>query len=399
MSSKPDEIIDKSDEISGKKEKIIKVIKELGNKTKKTIKIVVKIVKELKNKTKKAIEIVGEWRERRAQKKEVQEKKEQEEFFLKKQLSMLTTEEQEEVESAAYILSRKWKYHKLMRAANLESARVEGREVHGYMMRMFRHRYDWLIENDVFDYAVNFALDHYQPEVFNVVKHYNFDDAIINVVFLPRKTNFDIYREYEFDRIIILTQDEPFENAVYWIENYPWVDERGYSTTKTLAPCNLLNTGFTLWDLPVTILKDTVGKDKMFFEAKTTADQIGRVREQILKKHIYTKRQEEETANEKYLEMEIKFDQLKDRHQYLIDDIRAGDTRDPEEKLKDFAKKYDKEISYTSNFKKVILGIIIVFLVVFVVVGIMTMKPPESEVVDVPSTAMILLLNMFYRGC
>ena len=90
----------------------------------------------------------------------------------------------------------------------------------------------------------------------------------------------------------------PFENVVTWLDNQPSVDDDGYKTTVTLAPCNFLNTGFTLWDLPVIILKDAVGMDKLFFDAITDANEITRIRDQLLKKHIYTKRQEEDTTKE-----------------------------------------------------------------------------------------------------
>ena len=379
----------KIEETSDKKEEIIKTIKEFGNKTKKVVRIV---AKELISRTKKAVKIIREWKAERAQKK-----REQEEAYMKQ--IILTPEEIEELESAAYVMSRKWMYHKLMQAADLERAKIEGREVHGYMMRMFGHRYEWLIRNDVFDLAVSFAFKYHRPEVFNIIKDWDFDNIIINVIILSKKTNFDIFPEFDFDKFIVLTQGESFENAVHWIENHPWVDERGYNTTKTLAPCNFLNMGFPLWDLPVTVLKDAVGKDKLFFEAKTTADQIIDVREQILKKHIYKKRQDERNINEKLLEANLRFEQLEERHQYLIDDIKAGDTRNPEEKLKEFAKKYEKEISHTSNYKKVILGLIIVLLVIFIVMGIVSMYAPRTEIPEVPNTAITLLLYMFSRGC
>jgi len=345
---------------------------------------------------KETIRVFKEWR--------ANEKAKQEDGYMEEKQKLLTPEEREEIDSAAYALSRKWKYHKLMQAADPERAKIEGREVHGWMQRMYRYRYDWLIDNDVFDYAVNYALKYYNPEVFNVVKDYDFEHALVNVIYLPEVTNFDIFPEFGFDKFIVLTQGEPFENAVHWIENHEWIDFDGYSTTKTLAPCNFLNMGFTLWDLPVTILKDTVGKDKLFFEAKTTSMQITEVKDNILKKHIYTKRQEEETSNEKYQELEIRYEQLEERHQYLIDNIKAGDTRNAEEKLKDFAKKFDREISGGFNrYKKVVVGIIIALLTIFVTISIISLviqKIALSRVpVDIPSpiVSKTLILNLL-RG-
>ena len=284
---------------------------------------------------------------------------------------ILTPEEREELESAGYALSRRFKYRKLMLSADPDRNKKEGREVHGWMKLIFGDRYDWLIDNDALDYAVHYALKYYNPEIFNVLKDYDFDNAIINILHLPEKVHYDIFPDFEFDKVIVLTQGEPFENAVHWIENHEWTDENGYNTTKTLAPCNFLNTGFTLWDLPVNVLKDTVGKDKLFFQALTTAKQITNITDQILKIHIYKKRQEEKTINEKVLEKNIEYEQLEERHQYLKDSIRAGDSRNPEEKLKDFAKKYDKEIRERFiDWKKIIIGISIGILIFTILFGI-----------------------------
>jgi len=366
----------------------------MSSRLKKTKEIIVKcnpirVLREGKN----TIKNFREWR--------ISEKEKQEKGFVKEEQNILSEAEIEELDSAAYSLSRKWKYHKLMHAANLETAKIEGREVHGWMQRIFRHRYQWLINNDVFDYAVNYALQYYNIEIFNSIKDYDFDNATINVIFLPETTHFDIYREFEFERFIVLTpKDEPFENAVHWIENHPWTDSDGYSTTKTLAPCNFLNTGFTLWDLPVLVLKDVVGKDKLFFEAKTTAGQITRVHDQILKKHIYTKRQEEKTTDEKVLEMEIKYNQLEERHQYFVDNVRAGDSRNAEEKLRDFTKRYDREASHSFiDWKKIILGIIIVLLVFLVIIGCIFLFVPKPIQSDIPETARTLASITFNRGC
>ena len=209
------------------------------------------------------------------------------------------------------------------------------------------------------------------------------------------------HQEFGFDKIVVLTQEESFENAVHWIENYPWTDFEGYSTTKTLAPCNLLNMGFTLWDLPVTVLKDTVGKDKLFFEAKTTSKQIIDIKENILASHIYTKRQDEETSKEKYQELEIRHTQLEERHQYLVDNIRAGDSRNAEEKLKDFAKKFDNSITKGSKYKNVIIGIVIALLVILVIISLVSNfipdQPDPSELPTELSFSVNTVLNLF-RG-
>lgn len=344
-----------------------------------------------------------EWRETIKLFKEwkTKEQEKQEDGYIEEQQKMLTPEEMEELESAAYAMSRKYKYHKLMKAA--VSDLLEGREVHGWMQRIFGYiKYNWLLDNEVFDLAVNYALKYYDPEVFNLIKDYDFDNAIINVIHLDGITNFDIFPEFGFDKFIVLTQVESFENAVHWIENHPWTDFDGYTTTKTLAPCNFLNMGFTLWNLPVAVLKDTVGKDKLFFKAKTTSKQITEVRDNILKSHIYTKRQEEETANEKYQELEIKHNQLEERHQYFIDNIRAGDIRNAEEKLRDFEKKFDKKVAPNSKYKKVVIGIIAFLIIVVLVSNIITVFIQNSNPADPVDPNDIIIgskmLSTLFRG-
>lgn len=320
-----------------------------------------------------------------------------------KERIILTPEEREEVEIAAYALSKRYGYHKLMKAADTRGAAIkEGREVHGYMQRMYSiEKYEWLVVNDVFDIACDFAWKKNQQEIFNVVKNYNFDDAIINIVSLPKKVCFDKYRESEFDKIIILTQKEPFETAVTWIDNQPWIDDDNYKTTVTLAPCNFLNTGFTLWDLPVIILKDAVGMDKLFFEAIADANEITRMRDQLLKKHIYTKRQEEDTTKEQLLEKDIKYEQLEERHQLMVDDIKFHDSRSPIEKFEEFNKRYNKQTKHyfaRANIKKIIILFVIIALAIIIIAGLSFIFAPRPELTEVPEEVGLMISSIFKGG-
>lgn len=312
----------------------------------------------------------------------------------------LTEEEIKKIRIRAYVLSRKYKYHKLMMAADYETAKVEGREVHGYLYRMFPDEYDWLIENDVLDLACHFAMREFAPEIFTLIENYDFDHAIINVVSLAKRDNFDIYPEFEFEKVIILTQGEPFKSAVHWIENVEWETDDGYNTTVTLAPSNYLNTGFSLWDLPVLVLKDAVGKDKIFFEAKTTAQELVRVHDQVLKTHIYKKRQEEKTMKEKLEESEIKYEQLEERHQYLKDEILTGDTRNAEEKLRDFERRFDKKYQpLRPKYKKMFRALIIITCIFMIIVCCIVLFSPQPQVpIEVPNEAGILIDTLFQRG-
>ncbi len=314
---------------------------------------------------------------------------------------ILTPEEREIVEIAGYALSKRYGYHKLMKAADTRgAAKTEGREVHGYMQRMYSiEKYKWLVANDVFDIACDFAWKENQQEIFNVVKNYDFDNAIINVVNLPKEIYFDHYKNSEFDKLIILTQDEPFENVVTWIDNQQWTDEDGYETTASIAPCNFLNTGFNLWDLPVLVLKDAVGMDKLFFEAITDANEITRVRDQLLKKHIYTKRQEEDTINEQLLEKDIKYEQLEERHQLMRDDIRFHDSRSPIEKFEEFNRRYNKQPKLAkANLKKLLIMLAIIALVVIIIVGLTYVFAPRLETTEIPEGAGLMISSIF-RGC
>ncbi len=318
--------------------------------------------------------------------------KEETEGKIKGKLGSLTPEQRKNLLSSAFALSRKYDYHKLMKAADTKGeALIEGREVHGYMQRMFPN-YNWLMENDVFDYATDYALKYDEPAIFNFIKDYDFKNAIINVIHLPKEDTFDLFPNSEFNKVIILTHKKTFENSVYWIENCEWENEEGYITTKTLAPCNFLNMGFTLWNLPVLVLKDAVGMDNLFFEIKTTADQITEVREQLLKKHIYTKRQEEETIDEKLLEKDIRYNQLDERHQYLMDEIETGDPRTAVKKLRDFNKSNYK---FDSNYgKKIVYGIIIIVILGLVIWLLTFLFIPPPTAPEIPETANLLLSNI-----
>ena len=280
---------------------------------------------------------------------------------------ILTKEESKELEKVGYVLSRRFKLSLLRKASKLGTSDVGkiGQEVHGYMILQYKNRYQWLLDNDVFDRAITYALRYYNQEIFNVIKDYDFEHAIINIVILSERTWYDEYEDFDFDKVIVLTQGSTLEESILWVDNCVRYDDNGFKILKTVAKCNFLNLGFTLWDKPVLVLKDAVGMDKMFFEAKTNAKQMENIQEQLLKMHIYSKRQEEITMREKMMEKDITILQIREEYQYYKDNIKAHDMRDSEQKLKDFAKKYEDE-TYNKrkiNWRKIlqIAGIIIVF--------------------------------------
>lgn len=298
--------------------------------------------------------------------------KKKKEFTQEKQ-SKYTPEELDELNSAAFVMSRKFRLSLLRKASKLgkEDAGEVGQEVHGWLQLIYHDRYKWLFHNDVFDKAIHYAQLYYDPEVFNIAKDYNFDDAIINIMYLPEKVLFDDYEEFEFDKVVILTQGKTFENSVLWIENVEEIDTDGYRIMKTMAPCNLLSLGFTLWDLPVTVLKDAVGMDLLFFEAKTSAIQITNIHDRILKTFIYSKRQEELQYKDKLEEKDIAYEQLRERYKIYTDKVRVGDQRNTEELIKDFENKYGKVSKKKKiTWKKSLLIVLGIVMIILTLVGL-----------------------------
>lgn len=319
---------------------------------------------------------------------------------VKKKLTLeLTSEEMEELEIVGYHLSKRFDYLKLMKAADRETAKIEGRGVHGYMKIMYRN-YEWLYQNDVLDIACYFALQEAKLQLFNAVSGYDFEHAIINVIPLPKKVYFDEFPEFPFDSIIILTQGEPYENAVTWIENQPWVDEDGYDTTVTLAPCNFLNTGFVLWELPVIVLKDAVGMDTIFFDGITDAAKLQDTQEQIMAIQIYKLRNKEKTSEGKYKDLQEAYDQLEEKHEFFKAKMRAGDTTDVALKIKRLDKQFDRRNQFKSyNYKKIAIIMIIIFVTVLFItaIGFLIFKMiPQTGPVVPEGTG--ILLDLFSGG-
>ncbi|GAI80542.1 unnamed protein product, partial [marine sediment metagenome] len=166
----------------------------------------------------------------------------------------------------AFILAKKYKYYKLMLAAKTKLAEKEGREVHGFMLWMFLD-YVWLINNGVMDLACYLAHKDYQHVVHNLVGEYDFDKMSRSLVKLFKKTAFEHFLGSKFDRFVVLS-DKPFRQNLTWISNYRWKDDNGYDTIVKYAPCNFLNMGSPLHDLPVLVVKDALGSRSGCFNLK-----------------------------------------------------------------------------------------------------------------------------------
>ncbi len=306
------------------------------------------------------------------------------------------------LEDAAYILSRKYKYRKLMSASKKELAEIEGREVHGYMQRMFRDDYDWLIENDILDLACHLALNDYQPEIYSLVKDYDFPNMERSLVIIAKNYSFGHYPEFEFNRIVIYS-DETLKKDLTWLSNYEWETEDGYETTVSYAPCNLLNMGSPLHDLPVVVVKDAIGKSKLFFKAKTTSEAITKERDEVLKERFFKMRQKEKMKNDKIDELEIESRVARKKYADLKHKMLSRDTSTDEESFRHWEKGYDKRNSLENvdiknllkNIAYVIITVFFLILAIYIFTMLFTPPPPPSEI---PNGAGILISNIFKRG-
>ncbi len=305
-------------------------------------------------------------------------------------------------EDDAYILSRKYKYRKLMSASKKESAEIEGRDVHGYMQRMFSNDYDWLMENDVLDLACHLALKDYQPEIYSLVEDYDFPTMERSLVFITHNYSFGHYPDFEFNRIVIYS-DEPLKKDLTWISNYEWETEDGYDTTVNYAPCNLLNMGSPLHDLPVAVVKDAIGKSKLFFKAKTTSEALTKERNEILKDRFFKMRQKEKMKNDVIEELEIESRVARKKYADLKHKMLSRDTSSDEESFRRWEKGYEKKQSLENvdiknvlkNLAYVVITVFFLILAIYLFTVVFTPPPTPSEI---PNGAGIFISNIFKRG-
>ncbi len=313
----------------------------------------------------------------------------------------LTIAEQKKLDFCAFVLSRKFKYDKLMLASRIKTAQFEGREVHGYMIRMFSD-YAWLIDNGVMDRACYLAFKDYQPIIHNFVDNYDFTKMSRSLVKLPKKTFFRHFPRFLFDRLIIVSS-KPFKTDVTWINNYPWETDDGYDTTVSFAPCNFLNMGSPLHDLPVFVLKDAIGKSDLFFQAKTTAEDLTREKDELIRKEVFKLREKEKSSESVVDELEIESKGARRMYYRLKYKMLRRAPYADEEEFEEFEKKeMSKRLPFGGvNYKRIFMGIIITIVIIALIVGIgflFVSRSVQPELPELPRTAS-LLTSIFTGRC
>ncbi|KKM62095.1 hypothetical protein LCGC14_1525140 [marine sediment metagenome] len=313
-----------------------------------------------------------------------------------------TVVEERRLNFVGYVLAKKFNYVQLMMAADVETAKIEGREVHGYMYRMFPD-YDWLITNWVLDRAVHFAYKDYRPIVHNFVKNFDFDNCYRSLVTLSKKDFFRHSPELEFDRLAVLSS-KPLKEDLTWIANYKWLTDDGYETTMLFAPCNFLNMGSPLHDLPVLVVKDAVGKSELFFKAKTTAQDLTKQKDEIIRKEIFKLREKEREHEEQIDELEIESEGARKMYHTLKYKMLNRAPYASDEEFEKFEKKEMGKINPfgSINYKRILTGIIVMILVALIIVAVgfvfVRFIIPQPTPTEIPPDIAGLLFDTFRGG-
>lgn len=320
----------------------------------------------------------------------------------KQKQAELTKIEKEKINEIGFILARKFKYYKLKLACDINKADAEAREVHGYMVRRYPDDYEWLIINydHIMDRACYFAFQEYQPVIHNLVDKYDLPNMYGNLVILPeKKAHFKTFPMLEFNRIVVYSEG-PLEKDLTWIDDYPWTTEDYYRTTITFGPCSFLNMGSPLYDLPILVIKDALGKSKLFFQAKTTAEDLTKQKDEIIKQQIFNLRDKLKNKEEIVEELKMERDGHKRRYDNLKYTMLANAPFMEKEDFKRYERREAKRHQFDRiNYKKIAIGILI-FIAIIALIVLLTFlfapKPPTST--EVPEEAGLLISNMFKRG-
>ncbi|KKN47254.1 hypothetical protein LCGC14_0664750 [marine sediment metagenome] len=299
----------------------------------------------------------------------------------------------ERLNYVGFVLSKKFKFLILLKASQLKESDVgeEGQEVHGYMERMFPD-YKWLTSKFVLDRACHFALEDYKPEAHNIIDEYDFPNMYRGLVILKeKKAHFTHYPMFKFDRMVVYS-DEPLEKELTWITDDEWLSDDGYESEVTLGPCCFLNMGSPLYDLPVLVISWALGKNKLYFNAKTSAEDLIKERDELIRKRMFTLREKEKNMEDLIDELEIESGSARKKYSDLKYKLLSRDTATNKEKFNKWEKSYDRKVKY--DVKRIvgyiILALIVIFVVIFFIVPFLQPKPPVEIIDDIPNISSLI---------
>lgn len=289
-------------------------------------------------------------------------------------------EKEDRLNEVAKILSGKYTLDKLIKASDPKKAGNEGREVHGFMEEQFPD-YFWLIDNDVLDRACHQALKEFKPIHYCYLENFDLENMYLTLVTWDKKVHFDLFPEFEFNRCVLLSL-EPINEAINFVNDYEPYELEGYETSVRLGPVNLLNGGLPLYDLPIFVVKDAVGKDKFFFQAKTSSEELTKIRDELLKKLIFEMRQKEKANEEKIEELEIESSVSRKLYADLKHKMLSRSPFSDEHEFEAFEKQYVKKQQkgiVKIEWRKILIGLGIIVLIVFLIIGcVFLFSPPTT---------------------
>ncbi|KKN17696.1 hypothetical protein LCGC14_0963290 [marine sediment metagenome] len=319
--------------------------------------------------------------------------------FLKKD-EINIEEKDEQIDYIGFVLSRKFKYFKLMKAADIEGEALrEGREVHGYMQRMFRDIYKKLTKDEIteiLDRACLFAWKDYKPEVYKIIDEFKFKYRSL-VILKEKKAHFKHFPLLEFDRIIVYA-NEPINKVFTWLFDQEFYTDDGYETLVDKAPCGFLNMGSPIYDLPILVVSYALGWNKLFFQAKTSSGDLTKERNEVLRKQIFKIRAKEINMESQKEEQDIKIENAERKYSDLKYDMLSMDSSTDDERFARWERRNYKSNKHGFTLAKSILIILAVVGIILLVVIIPTILKAPKTPTEIPETANLISQFLFNRG-
>lgn len=316
--------------------------------------------------------------------------------FAKKveEKSQRTTEEESRLNTVALELSKKFSYSKLASA-------VDGRgayEVHGYMQKTYID-YDWLVDNFILDRACFYAKRDYTPEIITFLREVDIKSYYRSVVETPHEIYFENYPQFPFSKVIIYSR-EPLEKAINWIDEYPW-ELDGYDTIVNLGPANMGLLGWATWNIPVLLVLHAPGKNRAFFEAKTSSKSLKDEHVEQLKNFIYQYRTYVNVMEEKIGELEMESLQYQKLYSDLKRTVLTNSPISSEEEFRNFEKKRRSSSPLKANKKTIMWTLVLIILMVIIFVLIFQVMSGMTTLSNYTNSTAIISLkpptNIFLR--